>query len=113
MFGKDRVHCKYGKATVVELLRCIEEYRLGGLKLHPDTGGCKSNDFDLAGPTLEILGRHRMVFFHAGYFPTGQPAVFVPLASSFPAFPIILAHAGVCPNPGESDAFVQCRRRKP
>jgi predicted TIM-barrel fold metal-dependent hydrolase len=41
VFGQGRVHSKYGKAAAGELLRRIEEYRLGGLKLHPDTKGHK------------------------------------------------------------------------
>lgn len=95
LVGYGRVNPKVGQAALDELERCIQDYGFKGLKLHPDTEGYKTNNLDIMAPVFERLARENWVtFFHSGYFPTCQPALFAPLAQAFPTVPIILAHIG-------------------
>lgn len=95
LIGYGRVNPKVGQAAVDELERCIHDYGFRGLKLHPDTEGYKTNDLEILAPLFDLLDQHRLLsFFHSGYFPTCQPALFAPLAQAFPNVPMILAHIG-------------------
>lgn len=88
-----RVNPNFKPAALVELERCRTEYGCRGLKLHPLTEYFWVSNLGLLRPLFERCDAWRWpVFFHSGYYPTCQPALFIPLARAFPRVPIILAH---------------------
>lgn len=90
-----RVNPNLGYDAIRELERCHSEYNCRGLKLHPSTEHFSANNIKLLRPYLERCQEWGWpVFFHSGYYPTCQPALFVPLAQAFPEVPMILAHIG-------------------
>jgi predicted TIM-barrel fold metal-dependent hydrolase len=95
LIGYGRVNPKLGRKALDELERCIQDYRFRGLKLHPDTEGYDTSCLEIMAPIYERMVEANWVsFYHTGYAPTCQPALFVPLAKAFPSVPIILAHIG-------------------
>jgi predicted TIM-barrel fold metal-dependent hydrolase len=103
-----RVDPNFGEKALAEMDRCKEEYGCVGIKLHPSTEHFLPSNLRLMGPIFERCADWNWpVFFHAGYYPTCQPALFVPLAEEFPTVPIILAHIAYG-HP--ADAIVVARR---
>lgn len=90
-----RVNPNLGDSALQELERCHAEYDCQGLKLHPSTEHFSANNIKLLRPFMEKCREWGWpVFFHSGYYPTCQPALFVPLAQEFPEISMILAHIG-------------------
>ena len=103
-----RVNPNYGERALRELDKCKREYDFVGLKLHPTTEFFLPNNLRLMRPIMERCDEWGWpVFFHSGYYPTCQPALFVPLAEAFPNVPMILAHIGYA-HP--ADCIVVARR---
>jgi predicted TIM-barrel fold metal-dependent hydrolase len=103
-----RINPNYGEKALQELDRCKTEYGCVGLKLHPSCEHFMPNNLKLLSPIFERCAEWEWpVFFHSGYYPTCQPALFVPLAEAFPTVPIILAHLAYA-HP--ADAIVVARR---
>lgn len=78
-----------------DMRRGHDEYGFGGLKLHPLWEHFQANNLRLMAPIMELCAEYRWpIFFHAGYYPTCQPALFIPLAERFPEVNIIVGHLG-------------------
>lgn len=93
LIGYGRVNPTLGKEAIREARRCVEEYGFRGLKLHPDADGFRPSDLSAVRPIMEFAtGFNLPVLFHSGYEPMSEPALFLPLAESFPDVKIILGH---------------------
>ncbi len=94
LIGYGRVNPNWGKKATAELKRCLEEYGLRGLKLHPEWESFFPTNKALVYPLIEIAAEHQVpVLFHTGYFPS-EPALLIELALDFPGVPIIMGHMG-------------------
>lgn len=103
-----RVNPNLRAQALKELDRCKTQYGFLGLKLHPLTEHFFASDVTLLRPIFErCVEWDWPVLFHSGYYPTCQPAMFVPLAEAFPDVPIILAHLSYA-HP--ADAIIVARR---
>ena len=95
LVGYVRVDPNVRGRALDEMRRGREKYGFRGLKLHPLWEHFQPNNLRLMSPIMELCGAYRWpIFFHAGYYPTCQPAIFIPLAERFPEVPIILGHIG-------------------
>lgn len=95
LVGYVRVDPNQMAHAVDEMRRGHDEYGFRGLKLHPLWEHFLPNNFRLMDPIMELCQEyHWPIFFHSGYYPTCEPALFIPLAERFPEVPIILGHIG-------------------
>lgn len=94
-FPYARVDPNHGEKALAEMRRCKDEYGFVGLKLHPTTEFFMPNNMELMAPVMELCAQWKWpIFFHSGYYPTCQPALFIPLADAFPTVPLVLGHIG-------------------
>lgn len=94
LIGFARVHPKFGKRAVRELIRGFEEYGFKGLKLDNEADGFHPLDLRLLAPLAEVCRERRApMIVHTGFHPC-EPLVFLPLAQAFPDVPVILGHMG-------------------
>lgn len=94
VIGYGRVSPNLGTKAVRLAERCIEEWQLKGLMLHPDWDSFSVNDRPVMDPLMELLREHDYpVIFHSGYGPA-DPVGFMQLAERFPDVPIMLKHMG-------------------
>ncbi len=104
-----RVNPNHGAVAVAEMEKCHREYGFVGLKLHPTTEFFMPNNMELMAPIMDLCAAwHWPIFFHAGYYPTCQPALFLPLADAYPTVPIILGHIGYAHYADSIVAARQC-----
>jgi predicted TIM-barrel fold metal-dependent hydrolase len=92
LIGFGRANPNWGRAAVDELDRCLGQYGMRGIKLHPDwdsffLGG------PLVGPILELAADRQVpVLVYSGYPLRAQPLQILKYAERFPSVPIILGH---------------------
>ncbi len=92
--GYGRVNPNWGRQAVQELDRCLGDYGLHGIKLHPEWESFFPTNSALVHPLMELARKHKVpVLFHTGYFPS-EPALFIELALAFPDITIIMGHMG-------------------
>jgi predicted TIM-barrel fold metal-dependent hydrolase len=95
LIGYGRVCPRLMAEAVKEFRKCITEYRMQGLMLHPDWEAFLPTHKPVMWPLAELCAEYRLpITFHAGYYPKCQPILFVPLAEAFPQVPIFLKHMG-------------------
>ena len=95
LIGYGRVCPNLQSDAVREWRRCIDEYRMQGLMLHPDWESFTPNNQRLMWPLAELCAEHGLpITFHSGYYPKCQPLLFLPLAEAFPKVPMFLKHLG-------------------
>ncbi len=95
LIGYGRVCPNLQDDAIKEWRRCINEYRMQGLMLHPDWESFSPSNKRLMWPLAELCAEHRLpMTFHSGYYPKCQPLLFLPLAEAFPKVPIFLKHLG-------------------
>jgi len=95
LIGYARVNPNLIEQAQRELRKCIHEYRFQGIMMHPEWESFMANDLTLLGPIFRIAEQYRLpVTFHAGYYPTCEPLLFLPLAEAFPSVQITLKHLG-------------------
>lgn len=93
LVGFARINPNQGTAARDELNRCLNEYGMRGIKLHPDWDSFYMANTEAVEPILEIAaGRRLPVLIHAGYPLRAQPLLFLRYAERFPSVPIILGH---------------------
>lgn len=93
--GYGRVSPNLQHEAVREWRRCVEEYHMQGLMLHPDWESFWPTNQRLVWPLAEICAEYSLpITFHTGYYPKCQPMLFLPLAEAFPQTPIFLKHIG-------------------
>jgi len=94
LIGYGRVNPNWGQKAIRELRRCLEDYGLRGLKLHPEWESFFPTNSALVHPLMELAANHNVpVLFHTGYFPS-EPALLIELALAFPHVQIIMGHMG-------------------
>ncbi len=91
-----------GARAVDDLKRCINDYGLKGIKLHPVShayqiyGGVHD---ELVKPIAELATRHKLpLIIHSGSYSFGHPSNIGLLADAFPEAIIIIAHCGSAPE---------------
>ncbi|MFC5650564.1 amidohydrolase family protein [Paenibacillus solisilvae] len=89
------VNPKQGKAAIKEAIRCFEQLRMPGMKLHPWIQGfhpiCKEME-----EICEIAGHYRApILFHDGTPPNSYPLIIGWLAEKHPETTFILGHGGL------------------
>jgi len=91
-----------GAKAVDDLKRCINDFGLKGIKLHPVShayqiyGGVQD---DLVNPIAELASRFKLpIIIHSGWYSYGHPANIGLLADAFPEATIIIAHGGGTPE---------------
>jgi predicted TIM-barrel fold metal-dependent hydrolase len=93
-----RVNPNFGRKAVEELERCVEQYGIRGIKLHPDWDIFVPADREIMFPIAEVAEKYGLILsFHCGqgdYYSNSQPTWFLDLAKSFPTVKIILLHMG-------------------
>ncbi len=95
ILGYARVDPNRRGRAIDEMRRGHDEYGFRGLKLHPLWEHFLPNNFRLMAPIAELCAEYRWpIIFHTGYYPTCEPALFVPLAERYPEVSIIVAHFG-------------------
>lgn len=95
LIGYARVDPNQRGLAIDELRRCHDEYGFKGLKLHPLWEHFETDNLRLMAPIADFCAEHRWpMFFHGGYYPTCQPALFMPLAERYPDVAFIIAHFG-------------------
>ncbi|MBI4278222.1 MAG: amidohydrolase [Armatimonadetes bacterium] len=108
LIGYCRVDPNWTRQAVREMERGRRDFGFRGLKLHPLWEHFWSSNLKILRPVFELCREYRWpVFFHAGYYPTCQPALFVGLAKAFLDVPIILAHLAYAHT---ADAIVVAKR---
>lgn len=95
IIGYSRVDPNRRERAIDEMRRGHEEYGFRGLKLHPLWEHFQPNNLHLMAPIAELCADYRWpIIFHAGYYPTCEPALFIPLAERYPEVAFIVAHVG-------------------
>lgn len=95
LIGFARVTPPYRDRAVREFRRCIADYKVKGLKLHPDWDHFRASDVELLGPLMELCAQHRLpVLIYSAYGLISQPVHTLTLAQAFPTVPIIVSHMG-------------------
>jgi len=91
-----------GTKAVDDLKRCINDFGLKGIKLHPVShsyqiyGGVHN---DLVDPIAELATRFKLpIIIHSGWYAFGHPSNIGLLADAFPEATIIIAHCGGAPE---------------
>lgn len=83
--------------------RCLEEYGLRGLKLHPTMHGYHVVDHGLLDPVFEVMAEHRLpVLVNALDDPFCHPLGIEEIARGFPGVPVLIAHMGTVWNVTEA-----------
>jgi hypothetical protein len=78
-----------------ELKRCVEEYGMRGLKLHPIRHGFVFDDHFLLDPIFELCTHYRLPVIAYGAADVASiPNHFEEMANTFPGVPFIIAHMG-------------------
>jgi predicted TIM-barrel fold metal-dependent hydrolase len=76
-----------------EMVRCHDEYGFKGLKLHPLWEHFLPSNTKIIRPILRRCQEYGWpIFWHAGYYPTCEPALFFGIAGEYPRVNHILAH---------------------
>lgn len=95
VIGYARVDPNRRQRAVDEMRRGHDEYGFRGLKLHPLWEHFLPNNMKLMAPLVELCAEYKWpIIFHTGYYPTCEPALFVPLAERYPEVNLIVAHFG-------------------
>lgn len=91
-----RVNPNFREGVVDLLKRAHEEWGFRGLgEMNPMTEHYMVNDLRLMEPVMRYAADYKWpIHFHAGYWPTSQPALFAPLAEAYPEVNMILGHIG-------------------
>jgi uncharacterized protein len=93
LIGFARVNPNLGKAALEMLDRCLDDYGMRGIKLHPDWDSFYMANTQAVDPIFSIAARRKVpVLIHAGYPLRAQPLLFLRYAERFPSVSIILAH---------------------
>jgi uncharacterized protein len=108
IIGVARIDPNFRGKAIDEMRRCREEYGFRGLKLHPLWEHFLPNNFRLMAPVVELCEEYGWpIFCHSGYYPTCEPALFIPLAERYPNVNIILFHLAYAHT---SDAIIAANR---
>jgi predicted TIM-barrel fold metal-dependent hydrolase len=92
--GAGRVNPNYGDEALEEFERCIKDYKLRALKLHPMCEFFYPSHRYLP-PIFEMAREHNVVImFHTGDGPLIHSTGFLDLAQNFPEVTILLYHLG-------------------
>lgn len=95
IIGYSRVDPNRRQRAIDEMRRGHDEYGFRGLKLHPLWEHFQPNNLKLMAPIAELCAEYSWpIIFHAGYYPTCEPALFIPLAERYPEVNFIVAHLG-------------------
>jgi uncharacterized protein len=91
-----RVNPNYTDRIVDQIKQAHDEWGFMGFgEMNPITERYMVNDLRLMEPIMRYAADyHWPIHFHAGYWPTCQPALFAPLVEAYPEVNIILGHIG-------------------
>ena len=93
LIGYCRVDPNQMSQAYTEMVRCHDEYGFQGLKLHPLWEHFLPSNAKIVPPILRRCQNYGWpIFWHAGYYPTCEPALFFDMAKEFPRVNHILAH---------------------
>lgn len=89
-----RVNPNFTDRIVDQMKRGHEEWGFKGLgEMNPLTDHYQVNDLKLMEPVMRYCADYKWpIHFHAGYYPTCEPALYAPLAEAFPEVDLILGH---------------------
>jgi predicted TIM-barrel fold metal-dependent hydrolase len=95
LIGFARVDPRYGRRASDELKRCVDDYGVRGLKLHPNWECFRPSNLRLLSPLLERLSDLKFpLLIYVGYELTAEPTQSLVLAKAFPDVPVMLSHLG-------------------
>ena len=89
------VNPNYGESTLSEIKRCVEEYGMRGIKLHPWL-----QSFQISLPIVDriteaCINHNLPMIFHDGTPPYSSPLQIANLAERYPEATVILGHSGL------------------